>query len=107
MSIFSDRLETYLANHPEWNPAKLAIAAGLDGSAIRKILNLKYSPRMVTVQKIADALNEPIETFTSGTPQAGLEEIQRLFALLTPEEQAMIQTAVSALVAQRRDPSPK
>jgi transcriptional regulator with XRE-family HTH domain len=107
MSTFSERLEAYLAEHPEWNPAKLALAAGLDNSAIRKILNLKYSPRMVTVQKIADALNEPIETFTSDAPKGGLEEIQRLFALLTPEEQAMIKTAVAALVAQRRDPSPK
>ena len=105
MSAFSEKLADYLGKHPEWNPAKLAIAAGLDNSAIRKILQQGYSPRLATVQKIADALGEPIEIFTSDAAPGGLEEIQRLFALLTPEEQAMIKTTVTALVAQRREPS--
>lgn len=102
MSIFSDRLAAYLGAHPEWNPAKLAVAAGLDNSAVRKILQQGYSPRLDTVQKIADALGEPIELFTSDAPPGGLEEIQRLFALLTPEEQATIRTAVEALAARHR-----
>lgn len=107
MAEFHDKLEKYFADHPEWNPANLAIAAGMDNSSIRKMLLNRSNPRLDTIQKIALTLGEPIEYFTSGSSSAGLEEIQRLFALLTPEEQAMIQTAVTALVAQRRDPSPK
>lgn len=106
MSDFSEKLAAYLREHPEWNATKLALAAGLDKTAVRKITELGYSPRLATVKKIADALGEPVEYFTGGPSPEGLTEIQRLFALLTPEEQAMIKTTVSALVAQRRGAAP-
>ena len=106
MSQFHEKLEKYLAEHPKWNPANLATAAGLDNSAIRKMLASRSNPRIDTIQKIADALGEPVEYFTGGPSPEGLSEIQRLSALLTPEEQAMIKTTVSALVAQRRGVTP-
>lgn len=106
MSDFSEKLAAYLREHPEWNASKLALAAGLDKTAVRKITEFGYSPRLATVKKIAEALGEPIEYFTGGPTPEGLSEIQRLFALLTPEEQAMIKTTVSALVAQRRGATP-
>ena len=105
MPEFHEKLEKYLLDHPRWNPANLAVAAGLDNSAIRKMLQARSNPRLDTIKKIADALGEPIDLFTSDAAPGGLEEIQRLFALLTPAEQAMIKTTVTALVAQRREPS--
>lgn len=103
MPDFHAKLEKYLAEHPEWNPANLAVAAGLDNSAIRKMLATRSSPRLDTVEKIAAALGEPVEMFTSDVEPGGLSEIQRLFAQLTPEEQATIRTAIEALAARHRD----
>lgn len=106
MAEFHDKLEKYLDGHPTWNAANLAIAAGLDNSAIRKMLRDRSQPRLDTMQKIADALGEPIELFTSAAPPGESQEIQRLYALLSPEEQAMIKTTLAALVAQRRGANP-
>jgi transcriptional regulator with XRE-family HTH domain len=106
MSLALDRIQQYLNEHPKTSASAWSIAAGLDNSTVRHMLKYRRNPRIDTLRKLADAVGEPIEYFTSPAGTAGFAEIQRLFALLTPEEQAMIQTAVAALVAQRRGPTP-
>ena len=106
MSLVLDRIEKYLADHPQLTPAGWSLAAGLDNSTVRHILYFRRNPRIDTLKKLDDAVGEPVEYFTSPGGADNLQEIQRLFALLTPEEQAMIKTTVTALVAQRRGANP-
>lgn len=103
MSLVLDRIEKYLAEHPEWTAASWSIAAGLDNSTVRGMLKFRRNPRIDTLKKLADAVGEPVEYFTGGETPEGLSEIQRLFAQLTPEEQATIRTAIEALAARHRD----
>jgi transcriptional regulator with XRE-family HTH domain len=106
MTLTLDRIEKYLADHPEITAAGWSLAAGLDNSTIRHMMKFRRNPRIDTLQKLADAVGEPIEYFTAEVPPDQTTEIQRLFALLSPEEQAMIKTTLAALVAQRRGPAP-
>lgn len=106
MTSFIEILSSYLDEHPEWNEASLATAAGLNNSAVRQMLKFRRNPRIDTIQKICAALGETVESFMARGSGIETPEIQRLFALLTPEEQAMIKTTVTALVAQRRGAAP-
>lgn len=106
MTLVLDRIEKFLEEHPEITAAGWSIAAGLDNSTVRHMLKYRRNPRIDTLRKLADAVGQPVEYFTGGPTPEGLAEIQRLFALLTPEEQAMIKTTVTALVAQRRGATP-
>jgi DNA-binding phage protein len=107
MPSFIELLEIYLENHPEWTEAGLARAAGMHNSSIRQMLKYRRNPRFDTMEKICAVLGFSLENFMTQGRGQELAEIHHLIALLTPEEQAMIKTAVAALVAQRRDPSPK
>lgn len=102
MSLVLDRIEKYLEDHPEISAASWSVAAGLDNSTVRHMLKFRRNPRIDTLKKLADAVGEPVEYFTASVSPEGLAEIQRLFSLLTPEEQAMIKTTLAALVSQRR-----
>jgi len=102
MSLVLDRIEKYLADHPDLSPASWSIAAGLDNSTVRHMLKYRRNPRIDTLKKLAAAVGEPVELFTSEAEPSSLSEIQRLFAQLTPEEQATIRTAIEALAARHR-----
>lgn len=102
MSVVLDRIEKYLADHPELTAAGWSVAAGLDNSTVRHMLRYRRNPRIDTLKKLAAAVGEPVEYFTAEADSPDLSEIQRLFAQLTPEEQATIRTAIEALAARHR-----
>ncbi len=102
MADFHEKLASYIAAHPEWNEASLATAAGLDNSSIRKMLKLRQSPRLDTIEKICAVTGEPIETFISDTRPEYLAEIARLFALLTPQEQEILKGVANSILAQHQ-----
>lgn len=105
MADFHQKLEIYLATHPEWNESSLAVAAGLDNSAIRKMLKLRQSPRLDTINKICSVTGEPIETFLSDTTPGQMAEMARLFALLTPQEQEILKGVAHSILSHHQKAS--
>lgn len=102
MADFHQKLAEYIKKHPQWSEASLALAAGLDNSAIRKMLKLRQSPRLETIEKICKVTGEPIETFLSDTSPETMAEIGRLFALLTPQEQEILKGVANSILAQHQ-----
>lgn len=96
---FVQRLEDYLAAHPEETPAGLAVRAGLDNSAIRSLLaGRARGPRLETAMKICAAIGTTLEEFM-GQPRSPEErDILRLLSQLPVSQRQRLLGYAEALL---------
>lgn len=82
-SEFVRRLRLRIAADPELTPAGLAVAAGLNNSAIRSLFSGKSKhPRADTMEKICAALGTTVDQFMAPDQTPEEQEILRLTRLL-------------------------
>lgn len=97
-----------LCNERNISPSAVAEQIGLSRAA-----NTKWGagqiPRKATMQKIADYFEVPISYFSEEAPETekapapdkGTEDFARYFAMLTPEHQQQIRSAMAELIKEQ------
>lgn len=97
-----------LCNERDVSPSAAAEQMGLSRAA-----NTKWAagqaPRKATMQKIADYFGVPVEYFSeeaqeaekSPAPDKETEDFARYFAMLTPEHQQQIRSAMAELIKEQ------
>ena len=100
---FAERLRTRIESDPAWNPARLAVAAGLDNSTVRQLLSGKaQNPRIDTAMKICAALGTTLEEFMGLEVDPVRREIVDLYRQLSEPERKLLAAAARGLAAQRQ-----
>ena len=102
---FLRRLREVIDQDAELNEANLAVKAGLDNSAIRKMFenSEKRSPKLETARKICAALGTTLEEFLSDAQTPEEKEIMRLLLKLDVASRRELLGYGRAL-ASRQDP---
>jgi len=104
-SEFVRRLRARIAADPEITAAGLAVAAGLNNSAIRSLFSGKAkNPRADTMEKICAALGTTVNEFMAPERTSEEIEIARLVSLLSEPLRHQLLGYAAALVASQ-DPA--
>lgn len=93
MKSFADKLAQFLQQSTEWNAYSLAMAAGIDKTTIRKIIENRRNPRYDTIEKICAALKITLEDFMADEGIAldeSSQHIRNLLSQLSPEERRLL-----------------
>lgn len=105
-SEFVRRLRRRIDADPSLTVAGLAVAAGLNNSAIRSLFSGKSkNPRADTMEKICAALGTTVVEFMTPESTDAEREIVRLVGLLPDHLRRQLLGYAEALVAQQ-DPAP-
>ena len=101
MSEFSEQLSRYIEESEGLTVTGVARAAGLDASAIRKMIKDGSSPRVVTMNKILRVLGfSSYDEFMKGG-QDPASELVSLIGELTEEERQFLVSVAKVQIATR------
>ncbi len=102
MSRFVEILVRRIEADPDLSEAGLAVKAGLNNSTIRQMIAKGANPREDTMRKVAAAFGESLETFMAEGRDPRTTRLLHLLEELTPEEQALLTTFATSILAQRQ-----
>lgn len=104
---FWQKLQQAIEANPDWTESGLALRAGLSNSAIRQMIANQRDPRMVTAEKICEAMGTSYAVFMSHAQTDEQKEIVHLANKLPPHLLHELLGYGRALVASQDRGQPK